>query len=481
MAHESPRQPRAGLSSLPHELLELIVKLVAEQDVRTRKWASSLANHAPPEDNGRSQASLQDGQFSWWYGHGVSALSLVSKGLRSLALPHLLPYVEAAQLHSPFFQFGHVPIRMLAGVKELDLRAADPASFGAAVRALRYLPNLRCLLFNAEIETEVECDLAEDGTEGDDALVQRGLAQHANKVAELRIYRFEDDLFVDTRLLRRLACPTALRRLAFSGQERWHFDPADNFLSQLTLTFPHLEELAISSVVYFDLAELARAPEWRGAVFPRLRKLALKVGSVHVFQLISSLAPNVVIVELSFLKRFPGEQDLGGVPKPFLPELRDLTIRGWPSCACALSLVDTSLLTYLEISTSLEDPTPVDCATFLPPDVVLPRGLHFKLVLHSLNTLSDEDEFRASCAEQGVEFVRRNKTVIAPFLPPSRSVDEARAPHAAAGRRRKKALRAVERALERVRWAMELGDARAVQEMAETVRKVEERRVLESL
>jgi len=89
---EQQKLPRMSLIDVPEEVLQRVVTLVAAQDEAVRESGVPLADEPPPSTSthaGSGRAMLPNGKWSFWYGHGVSALSLVNKALRLLALPFL--------------------------------------------------------------------------------------------------------------------------------------------------------------------------------------------------------------------------------------------------------------------------------------------------------------------------------------------------------------------------------------------------------
>ena len=182
---------------------------------------------------------------------------------------------------------------------------------------------------------------------------------------------------------------------------------------------------------------------------------------------------------------FLDDEDLALVTPVLLPELRELTLRGGWSCTRALALVDISLLAHVRLFITSRNTLCVNWAGLLPAEVTLPRGLDLDVSVHALNIVQTEDDkddkFFADLVERDVRLTNRVMDPLAAFRPPSSLVDEGSALEDASLARAIAAGRAAGTAKWRVQRAMEVGDARAVQEMEETLRKVEERRVLESL
>lgn len=86
MPRTAPAQPPTGLHKLPQELLKHIVILVDQQDKAVRESDVPLAEAAPRAAPYAGEAQLAGGKWCFWYGHGVSAVSLVSKCLRRVAI-----------------------------------------------------------------------------------------------------------------------------------------------------------------------------------------------------------------------------------------------------------------------------------------------------------------------------------------------------------------------------------------------------------
>lgn len=161
--------------------------------------------------------------------------------------------------------------------------------------------------------------------------------------------------------------------------------------------------------------------------------------------------------------------------------MKELSLKGGRFCALVLAHLDAPLLTSLSITITSRDPRPIDLSSLIPGAFTLPRGLNLRVVLHCLNSFKSDDVFTAACAERDVHASTWQTRLLAPFSPPTWEVDEGRAPEGPTEQRLLAAEAAVDAACDSVVRICERKDRRGLQEVAEALRKVEERRVLEVL
>ncbi|GAA6058216.1 hypothetical protein JCM3770_005018 [Rhodotorula araucariae] len=442
MSSEAPAQPPTGIHALPKEVARHIIVLVAAQDRAIRASDISLASAPSMMGPGTARGMLPEGRWSFWYAHGVSALSLVDKRFRELATPFLCETVKAVQLSKPIFQFGRIPLALLAGITSLGLVGATADTFAAAAWALKDLPNLRRIELFDDLMQNVEAD--------DFDVRGASMGPIVGSAANLK------NLELDA------------QGSLFGMDSCW------STLAVLQV-LERIEQLALTGSA-FKFEELLTCPTWQDAVSLRsLRSLTVQAEDVAVFAFVQRIAPNIKHLDINFFSSlsFPDE----GYTAVSLPSLVSLRIAGPPLCGAVLSCVDLSHLTSLLLVIDESTTGNMNCNKLVAEDVSLPAGLDFHLSTHRLIQLHDVDALQARCDEAGVVFTSARHSLMAAFSPPSRDTVEP----SMSVPRKDAVIEALQWAEARVVECLGKGDMAGVQEMAEALCKVAERKLIETL
>ncbi|GAA5890511.1 hypothetical protein JCM8208_004897 [Rhodotorula glutinis] len=489
---QDPVESRVGLQDLPEETLAQVVALVADQEAEIRSTGLSVAPRPSSAGQSGASGSVQNEGFSNWYLHGVGALSVVNKKMRRLTLPHLCKIITCAQLAAPIVQFRDIPPELLGGIRTLDLRNALEETFVAAAKVLPRLTGIH------KITSHQIWDIYVPRHE----LAESAFAKLADKVDTLVLFGFSG---TRGRLLGRVDAfvkPAVLRRL-----DLYTVDPAFDspWLSGLLAEYEGLETLKIfghdgNGSSAFDI--IRRQPQW--AVLPvlaSLRELRLKSTGLHVLRFVAELAPNVEHLEILFDDNAAESNEIEAVS---LPRLRTLDISGDVSCLLSLGLVNLMPVTFLNIRINRPSTGIVDIEPFLPDRLLLSSALEVHFCHKTLVTVDNIDLLIDLCDAQGATYRAFVHGLLEPFRPSVAPVDveessdeeeegaseegsssdgDARdSPAEAYLRQLATSILGTKRwALER---AVELGAANDVVglvELAETLRKVEERRILEEI
>ncbi|BGP49108.1 hypothetical protein JCM10450v2_004987 [Rhodotorula kratochvilovae] len=248
----APPPPRASFASLPLELVKQIVALVHKQDKQYRNVVR--APHAEPSAYGRRRFAPEkqekriarvsrgvDTVWSYWYGHGISALSYVNKKLRSLSLPYLIETISTKQA-SALFTLPALSLPRLAGmVRHVDLenKWTNSSLAGAAILHIQSVKQLTLGFQNAG-------DLVVDYHSAPADQAQRALLRHAFASLAPRLKLLEIsavDCTTAISVINLVACPTSLRVLRIEC-----FDaPFENVDFRRALSRLSLKELGVKS------------------------------------------------------------------------------------------------------------------------------------------------------------------------------------------------------------------------------------------
>ncbi|BGP40894.1 hypothetical protein JCM10450v2_004899 [Rhodotorula kratochvilovae] len=486
MSSEDPAHPPTGIDKLSKEILKHIIVLVAAQDRAIRESGIPLAAAPPRTQPGVARAMIPDGKWSFWYGHGVSALSLVDKRFRELAMPFLCETVEAVQLSKPIFQFGHIPPALQAGITALDLRGATAHTFAAAALALEKLPNLCHVEYAAGLLDINELSEDSDDDESEhDCTARREYAVEAfnaasDKITEVTMQAEYKKLARNGILqsFRPFAEVKNLRRLALQSAHCALFTAFSTDMADVLKSLELVEELIFKDEAS-RFGPLLAAPIWQDEVsLPSLRSLTLQAEDVAVFAFVERIAPSLKYLDVTFESDSSMPDKVDSIAS--FPSLTSLRIAGPPLCGSFLAHVDLAHLDSLELILKSSSTGSVDCSELIPECVPLPIGLKLHLSSHRLIKLHDLEALTARCDQGGVAFSSGQHSLLSAFSPPAR--DTVREPSNEASRPRRDAV------IEALKWAdarifecWETGDTDGVQEMAEALRKVGERKMLETL
>ncbi|GJN91233.1 hypothetical protein Rhopal_004251-T1 [Rhodotorula paludigena] len=481
MSSQDSAKPRASIDSLSKELLHRVVALVDEQDRSVAESGVSLASEAPSSTTSRSGVTkLPEGKLSWWYAHGVSALSLVNRRLREVALPLLCRSIKATQLSKPIFQFSRIPAGLLAGIETLDFAGADLDSYAAAAIALDQLKSLHEIRLSGHDNERVNWRVRVEGkarnTQDDrDSLMWANEAFSAT-VERFTALRYHCPPFCEnfSQVMQRFTRPPILRKLVYST-ESTHCS-----LHETLRACTQLEELDLSNAK-FSFASLLvyDATSELQLELPRLTSLVSRCNDLKSIRNLGTFASSLRRLSLRLADIRQGTSIEAIATKIALPHLEVLELSGYSSCAKALSSFDIPALKKLELSITRSQSPRLDCAAFLPADFAPPAGLDFHLATHRLLTLDSFDSLQDRCTAQGMRFSHRYLAVLAPFEPRSTDVAE---PVDEPSEARKEAL------LETISWAEEHlekvwdeGDVQGLQELAEAMKMVAQRKQLDTL
>ncbi|GAA6005585.1 uncharacterized protein JCM10292_006707 [Rhodotorula paludigena] len=480
MSSQDSAKPRASIDSLSKELLHRVVALVDEQDRSVAESGVSLASKAPSTTSRSGLTKLPEGKLSWWYAHGVSALSLVNKRLRDVALPLLCRSVKATQLSKPIFQFSRIPAGLLAGIETLDFAGADLDSYAAAAIALDQLKSLHEIRLSGHDNENVNWRVRVEGkarnTQDDrDSLMWANEAFSAT-VERFTALRYHCPPFCEkfSQVMQRFTRPSTLHRLIYST-ESTHYS-----LHETLRACTQLEELDLSNA-NFSLASLLvyDATSELQLELPLLTFLVSSCNDLKSIRNLGTFAPSLRRLSLRLADNSQGASVEADATKIVLPHLEVLELSGYPSCANAILSFDSPTLKRLVLSISKSQSPTLDCASFLPADFAPRVGLDFHLATHRLITLGNFESLEDRCMAHGMRFSHRHLAVLAPFEPRSTDVAE---PVDEPSEARKAAL------LETISWAEEHlekvwdeGDVQGLQELAEALKMVAQRKQLDTL
>ncbi|GAA5847502.1 hypothetical protein JCM9279_000515 [Rhodotorula babjevae] len=454
----------ASLDKLPDELLKLIIDYVEAAD---QSWRDLKLAQALPEQ----RVDVAKGQWSSWYGRGVFALAHVDKRWNALARPILFKSINLYRIGSEFFQLHILAEPLGQHVQHLCLDVVSTAAVPhlALAGALRKLPCLTSITLShgvlrrltgdarlSSLAREVEARLwTALGTAITVELQPDSLAELENVAQRIHTTRLRS-LTVDLSL--------------FTGASGERSPP------ETVQLLAGLRSLSISNVKGpHTLTWLA------STVLPRLRTL-----SVHAawpleqsLRLAADLAPNIAKLSVSVIgssrvASFPEALDL---PSPSFSRLRLLNLDGpstFPTGLLFLSLCKLEALRVkLVQGTDYGD-------EFLC--VTSPFPSRFPVALREILVESPAgarvfglDAFETACGQHDVSLVageyftpapcrRASERPIWPPLEPGQVdlVEET-----------------LSWAMERTRWLEELEDGPGMQEMAEAVERLRERRAIE--
>ncbi|GAA5823208.1 hypothetical protein JCM11251_007524 [Rhodosporidiobolus azoricus] len=149
----APLQP-STLNSLPVELLKRIVELVREQDesFKSCNFPSALQDYEErdSEDEDVDEEDLPDvsnGRWPSFYGRGILALSSMNKRLREMTLPYLFKTASIEKLRKPFFRYGILNTPLCKLITCLNSFEPPESDFLDVAWALPLLPNLTAFTF----------------------------------------------------------------------------------------------------------------------------------------------------------------------------------------------------------------------------------------------------------------------------------------------------------------------------------------------
>ena len=400
-----------------------------------------------------------------------------------------LQRATCAQLAAPIVQFRGIPPELLGGIRKLDLCGATSSTFEAAAKVLPRLTGMH------ELEAYQLFAVHMGG------LAAAAFAKLAGQVDTLFLHHVEPEVpdllghvagFVKPAVLRHLELYTRDPVVTARSQAMW----------QTLVDFNDLETLKIYEQSHkpYSYPVIDTQPSWHdGPVLSSLRTLVLEAEDLGVLGFVAKLAPNVEDLELAFRPALRKSDDLDAV---VLHRLRKLEIQGDLSCMASLALINLMPVTYLYIRIDQPSTGIIDLEPFLPDRLLLSSNLDFNFCHKSLVTVKNLDLLNDLCASQGARYKLWVHGCLDAFDPIARPVadaneavdrsdDEVDEGGRAPARRGPAAehLRNVGLSIREVQeWALgragelkDSGDVDGLVELAETLRKVEERRILEEL
>ncbi|BGP00285.1 Proteophosphoglycan ppg4 [Rhodotorula toruloides ATCC 204091] len=498
----SPASTPSHFDRLPTELLKHIVVLVHQQDQNFRKSGIGGARVTNPskqrkrvydsdyEDLEPPRPVLTNGKFSAWHGRGLYAVSLLNKRLRELCLPFLCPVATAKQFASIFYRFGLIPQTILDGVQRIDLHTASLSQIVAAALALPQLPLVDTLevpvlrYFTADAPHIAE----HSPTLSDTAcLATKAFRDRASRISALIIHN-EVIIARLAEYISTFADLNTVRSLEFRNSDSTLFDDSDLDFSRsssvrlhcLTM-LPSLAHLDISGVVADDWEDLlndtSRWPD--DAQFQALQCFRTEAWSSWIFSFVEKCMPCLVKLEVIFPADPVNVEPFVALPSsPTLHHLEALSITG-PPCAFAilaqltLPRVRNIHLTFI----SFDSAATLDCTTIVPPDTLFARRVALRIATPPTIRLENVEVFAKWCERHDIDLSWTPGSRLAVLNQPlTISADDAGMSNTA------------DAVLDTLAWACDhgkrlrdLGDTAGLRELAELVKPLCERRMIEEM
>ncbi|EGU12046.1 Cell wall surface anchor family protein [Rhodotorula toruloides ATCC 204091] len=403
-----PSRP-SHFDRLPTELLKHIVFMVAVQDKEFRRAGVRRSSTRPltktilyndVDESEVEQVRAEPGTFSWWYGRGVHALSLLNKRLRELCLPLLLPIAKPAHFGSPFFIFGRVPQAILDGIQRIDLRDSSESDFVATAAALPKLKRVGTLELFADsrlpISTQYEYRQGASPAERP----ARALAKDAFKRASSQIrclvlhesgYRNFDNTIISS-----FAQSDTLRRLEFREFGQTLFFAVDGVEGVRS------RRRATST----NFGDLIRDDPWADAEqFSSLRTFKAKTTTSSIFDFVQKTMPKLERLKVVFTDHY------GSPPDEFaaswmLPSLKSLHIRGSSQITAALAHLHLPVLEIIKIAIVRAEGGTIDCTKLFTADTLLPQNVVMHFTVDTTLRVENADAVDAWCDKRDVHLVR---------------------------------------------------------------------------
>ncbi|BGP08900.1 hypothetical protein JCM10049v2_004751 [Rhodotorula toruloides] len=484
----APPPSPSQFDRLPTELLKHIVVLVHQQDKVFGQGGVRRSSTRPKpvlyeeEDvlyTGEARAP-EPGAFSWWYGRGVHALSLLNKRLRELCLPFLLPTAKPAHFGSAFFTFGRVPQAILDGIQRIDLRTLNESDFVASAAALSKLKNVDALeLFvDDRLPLHPRYHYSEEVSAAGEparALAKEAFIRASSQISSLVLcgpsYRgFEDTvilLFARTDSLRRLEFRDFGRALFMTA----HDVPAAS-LRKIARDYTSLTHLDLSGADRIYFSDLTRNAPWTDAEqFLSLRTFKAKATAFSVFTFIQTAMPKLEVLKIEFTESYT-RRDL-----ETLPSLKRLQIIGPSKMTAVLAHLHLPALRLLKIALVRAENQEIDCSRLFSADTLLPQDSVMHFAVETSLRIKNAEAVDAWCERHGIRLVHFSSNIFYPYspAPPPQYDDEALED---VGDAIDAALRY---AVLRKQRLLEFKDADGLQELAALVKPLREREFIEDM
>ncbi|KAL7342667.1 Proteophosphoglycan ppg4 [Rhodotorula toruloides] len=481
----SPTSTPSHFDRLPTELLKHIVVLVHKQDQEFRKSGMGGTRVTDPskkrkrvydsdsEDLDSPPPVIRDSKFSTWHGRGLHAISLLNKRLRELCLPFLCPVAKAQQFASGLYRFGVIPQAILNGVRRIDLHTASLSKYVAAAVALPQLPNVDTL------EISLRHQLASD---------MRYVAPYypeASSPAFLATKAFRNNASRISTLvyLSNFADTGTLLRLEFRNPGSTLFEEsAHNYSSSIRLhvltMLPCLTHLDLSSAPPLEwddlLSDDATWPD--EARFPALRDFSTKSLSWSVFHFVEKCMARLVKLDVFFPTVMEPSDPLPS--SPTLHHLEALSITGPLHAFAILAQLSLPRVRTIDLTFALFDwDATLDCTAILPPDILFARRVSLRIATPPTTRLKNVEAFANWCERRDIDLSWTPGSRLAVFDQPlTISADDTCMSNTA------------DAVLDTLAWASDhgkrlcdVGDAAGLRELAELVKPLCERRIIEEM
>ncbi|KAL7342669.1 cell wall surface anchor family protein [Rhodotorula toruloides] len=483
----APPPSPSHFDRLPTELLKHIVVLVHQQDKVFGKGGVRRSSTRPdPEDvlyTGEARAP-EPGAFSWWYGRGVHALSLLNKRLRELCLPVLLPTAKPAHFVSAFFIFGRVPQAILDGIQRIDLRTSNESDFVATAAALSKLKNVDTLeLFvDDRLPLHPQYHYSEgvsDVGEPARALAKEAFGRTSSQISSLVLHEPGYRAFEDT-IIPLFARTDSLRCLKFRDFGQALFNTARDVpaasLRKIARDYASLTHLDLSGADSIYFGHLTRNAPWTDAgQFSSLRTFQANATTFSVFTFIERAMPKLEVLKIEFTQSYSSLDQLDGTWT--LPSLKRLQIIGPSKMTAVLAHLHLPALGLLKIALVRAENQEIDCSRLFTADTLLPQHVDMHFAVDTSLRVKNAEAVDAWCERHGIRLVHFSSNIFYPYspAPPPQYDDEALED---VGDAIDAALR---HAVLRKQRLLEFKDADGLQELAALVKPLREREFIEDM
>ncbi|BGP32898.1 hypothetical protein JCM10296v2_004683 [Rhodotorula toruloides] len=482
----APPPSPSHFDRLPTELLKHIVVLVYEQDkvfgqggVRRSSTRPKLVLYEDEDVwyTGKARAP-EPGAFSWWYGRGVHALSLLNKRLRELCLPSLLPTAKPAHFVSAFFTFGCVPQAILDGIQRIDLRTSNESDFVVTAAALSKLKNVETLdLFvDDRLPLHPQYQYREgvsDAGEPARALAKEAFDRASSQISSLVLHEPGYRAFENT-IIPLFARTDSLRRLEFRDFGRALFMTARDVpaasLRKIARDYTSLTHLDLSGADSIYCSDLIRNAPWTDAE----QFSSLRTFKAHATTF-STAMPKLEVLKIEFTESYSSLDQLGG--SWTLPSLKRLQIIGPSKMTAVLAQLHLPALGLLKVALVRAENQEIDCSRLFTADTLLPQHFVMHFAVDTSLRIKNAEAVDAWCERHGIRLVRFSSNIFYQYsgAAPPQYDDEALEE---VGDAIDAALRY---AVVRKESLLKLEDAAGLQELAELVKPLREREFIKDM
>ncbi|GAA5894512.1 hypothetical protein JCM6882_004839 [Rhodosporidiobolus microsporus] len=474
--HGSPPPSPSSLDKLPVELLKRIVELVHEQDKAFGSTSVQRADwHARTDDEDEDVdeelgEDVAKGRWAFAYGRGVQALSRVNKRLRDLALPYLFETTTLDKLAEPFFRYDILNTPLCKLIKRVEMGRPQEQEVFDVAWALPLLPNLTRFALESHSDG---FPISWNGATG------RFIDLHAaemGRTAFRKVVPAVTALRLSWQGIRGLratlsAMGSSLKSLEIEEDSSLLTAPATDLVAVLRQF--DLEALSIETPPPTGLDD-----SWRALTpYPSLSSLSISVGSLghDLLSFIEQLAPNLTRLTLTRISNSSSFANLE--PSAALTKLAHLRLEGHYSFTRLTRFFSSTPLRTLTLRYNSQ--TDRSLQKILPSFDLFPSSLRvLRCEIFSRSRPRDEEQIRTTLAERGISFEvawTPSKDILTP--------DSRGASLSSATTLEQEQRRAIKEdckwASRQADWLLARGDKAGMQELAEAVRRVREKRILE--